>query len=86
MKKLTVNLSDKKRGACFRTIVSFALPKGKVWSAEGKVKGNTIYVGWDAKLGRVLSLIPFSGDIFLAGSYAVYKAVQAGKFMNRKLY
>lgn len=39
MKKLTSSLPNKKRGACFRTIVSFALPNGKVWSAEGKVKG-----------------------------------------------
>ena len=39
MKKLTVNLSDKERDACFRTIISFALPNGKVWSVEGKVKG-----------------------------------------------
>lgn len=39
MIKVSKELPNKKRGAYFRAIVSFALPEGKVWSVEGGVKG-----------------------------------------------
>lgn len=39
MKKLAKDLPQNNRTAYFRTVVSFALPSGKVWSEEGVVKG-----------------------------------------------
>ncbi len=46
MKKVAKELPDNNRNACFRAVISFALPNGKaglpadkVWSAEGTVKG-----------------------------------------------
>lgn len=39
MKKLAEKLPNRKRGAYFRTVISFALPTGKVWSAQGKIRG-----------------------------------------------
>jgi XTP/dITP diphosphohydrolase len=37
--KVTKELPDNNREAYFKTVVSFALPDGKVWSKEGDVKG-----------------------------------------------
>ncbi|MDP3726734.1 MAG: non-canonical purine NTP pyrophosphatase [bacterium] len=39
MKKITKELPDNNRKAFFRTVISFALPNGKVWSVEGEVEG-----------------------------------------------
>jgi len=39
MKKIAKELPDTNRKAKFVTVVSFALPNGKVWSAKGIVKG-----------------------------------------------
>ncbi len=39
MKKISKKLPDKNRLAYFRTVVSFALPNGKVFSEEGEVEG-----------------------------------------------
>lgn len=39
MKKLAKELPDDKRGAHFKTVISFALPNGKVWSSKGTIKG-----------------------------------------------
>lgn len=39
MEKIAKQLPENKRLACFKTIVSFALPTGKVWSSYGEVKG-----------------------------------------------
>ena len=39
MKKVALKLPENNREAFFRTVVSFALPNGKVWSAGGEVKG-----------------------------------------------
>lgn len=39
LKGIAKELPDNNREAYFRTVVSFALPDGKVWSEEGDVKG-----------------------------------------------
>lgn len=39
MMKISESLPDNNRTAYFRTVVSFALPNGKVWSVKGEVKG-----------------------------------------------
>jgi XTP/dITP diphosphohydrolase len=39
MLKLAKDLPDDKRRAIFKTVVSFALPNGKVWSAKGEIEG-----------------------------------------------
>jgi inosine/xanthosine triphosphate pyrophosphatase family protein len=39
MKKVARDLPDNNREAFFRTVVTLALPDGKVWSSEGEVKG-----------------------------------------------
>ncbi|MBI2031377.1 MAG: non-canonical purine NTP pyrophosphatase [Candidatus Levybacteria bacterium] len=39
MKKLSLKISDNKREAFFKTVISFALPNGQVWSSYGQVKG-----------------------------------------------
>lgn len=39
MKKLAKELPGNNRKAYFKTVVSFSLPSGKVWSAEGEVEG-----------------------------------------------
>lgn len=44
--------------------------------AEGKIKGSKVFVGFDAKLGRVLAqTIPGWRKIFFLGSSALYKGV-----------
>jgi len=37
--KLTKEISEDRRGAIFKAIISFALPNGKVWNAQGNVRG-----------------------------------------------
>lgn len=39
MIKVAAELPDDNREAYFKTIISFALPKGNVWSVKGEVKG-----------------------------------------------
>lgn len=39
MIEVAKGLPDANRHATFRAVISFALPSGKVWSVEGKVKG-----------------------------------------------
>ncbi len=39
MKKVAKELPERNRTAYFRTVVSFALPNGKVWSKTGQIKG-----------------------------------------------
>lgn len=39
MLEVAKNLPDNNRKAIFRAVVSLALPNGKVWSKEGKIKG-----------------------------------------------
>jgi XTP/dITP diphosphohydrolase len=39
MLKLAKELPDNKRKAVFKTVISFALPSGKVWSKAGEVEG-----------------------------------------------
>lgn len=39
LKKVAKDLPKNKRDALFRAVVSFALPDGKTWSAEGLIKG-----------------------------------------------
>jgi len=39
MKEVMKKLSNEKREAFFKTVVSFALPTGEVWSFPGEVKG-----------------------------------------------
>ncbi len=39
MLKLAKDLPDDKRKTVFKTVISFALPNGQVWSADGKVEG-----------------------------------------------
>lgn len=56
-KKLPAN----KRKAMFRTVVSFALPDGRVWSAEGKVEG----IITEKPYVRKLKGYPFRSFFFL---------------------
>ncbi len=39
MRQIAKELPDSNRNALFRSVVSFALPDGQVWSVEGSVKG-----------------------------------------------
>lgn len=39
MLKLAKDLPEDKRRAIFKTVISFALPNGKVWSVDGEVEG-----------------------------------------------
>lgn len=39
MQKVTRELPDNNRQAFFKTVVSLALPNGKVWSCKGEIKG-----------------------------------------------
>ena len=39
MKKIALELSDSNRRAIFCTVVSLALPNGRVWCADGKIEG-----------------------------------------------
>lgn len=39
MSNVSKNLTDDNRKAFFRTVISFALPNGKVWSVDGQVEG-----------------------------------------------
>lgn len=39
LKKIAQELPDTKREARFKTVISFAMPSGEVWSAQGEVKG-----------------------------------------------
>lgn len=39
MIKVTKELSDNNRKAFFKTVISFALPSGKVWSVTGEIEG-----------------------------------------------
>lgn len=55
--------------------------------AEGKINKTPVYVGFDAKLGYFLFLLPFlyrADLIFLAGSYSVYKIAELGRFLKKK--
>lgn len=56
--------------------------------AEGQADTTTVFVGFDAKLGRTLFLLPFlyrADLIFLAGSYSAYKMIEFGRFLKRKV-
>ncbi len=39
MTKLALELPDNKRKAYFKTVISLALPSGKVWSVNGEIEG-----------------------------------------------
>lgn len=39
MAKIAKELPDNNRKAFFKTVLSFALPNGKVWSADGEIEG-----------------------------------------------
>ncbi len=39
LEKLTKDMPDDKREAVFKTVISFALSSGKIWSTQGSVKG-----------------------------------------------
>lgn len=40
MKQIAKDLPQSKKGAAFKTVVSFALPNGQVWSFKGQIKGE----------------------------------------------
>lgn len=55
--------------------------------AEGKVNATTVFVGFDAKLGRALFLLPFlyrADLLFFAISYFGYKIIEFGRFLKKK--
>lgn len=39
LEKLAKEIPTRQKGAIFKTVVSFALPNGKIWSAPSAVKG-----------------------------------------------
>lgn len=61
-------------------------------AAEGRIKGRTIYVGWDTKIGRALYFLtyPLAGyrldAFFFAGSTIFYQVARGINVLRRKVY
>jgi XTP/dITP diphosphohydrolase len=62
MLKVAKELPDNNREAFFRTVVSFALPDGKVWSVKGEVKGIIA----KKPLLKILKGYPYRSFFFLS--------------------
>jgi len=61
MKKVARELPDDNRVAFFKTVVSFALPDGRVWSEKGEVKGEIA----KKPMMRLLRGYPYRSFFFL---------------------
>lgn len=80
MLKLARELPVNNRNATFRTVVSFALPDGNVWSAEGKVEGIIA----EKPYVRKLKGYPFRSFFFLPQVNKYYFETELTKEEQRK--
>lgn len=80
MQKLARELPVRNRSATFRTVVSFALPNGEVWSAEGKVKGIIA----EKPYVRKFKGYPFRSFFFLPSLNKYYFETELTKEEQRK--
>lgn len=75
LRKIAKDLLDDNREAYFRTVISFALPDGKVWSSYGEVKGILA----KKPLGSILKGYPFRSFFFLPEINKFYHESQLSK-------
>ncbi len=75
LSKIAKELPDKNRDAYFRTVISLALPDGKVWSAEGEVKGVIV----KKPLKNILKGYPYRSFFFLPEINKFYHERQLSK-------
>ena len=81
MLKVSKALPESNRTATFRTVVSFALPNGKIWSVEGKVDG----VIAKKPLLKILKGYPYRSFFFLPKVNKFYHESELSK-KEQKLY
>jgi XTP/dITP diphosphohydrolase len=81
MLKVSKELPESNRRATFRTVVSFALPNGKIWSVEGKVDG----VIAKKPLLKILKGYPYRSFFFLPKVNKFYHESELSK-KEQKLY
>ncbi len=81
LSKVAKELPDNKRDAYFRTVISFALPDGKVWSVKDEVKG----VIAKKPLLKILKGYPYRSFFYLPEINKFYHESQLSK-EEQKLY
>ena len=79
MLKVSKKLPADNRKAVFKTIVSFAMPNGKVWSVEGKVEG----VISEKPLLKILKGYPYRSFFFLPKINKFYHESELSKKEQR---
>lgn len=81
MKKVARKLPDNNRKAYFKTVVSFAIPSGKVWSVQGEVEGIIA----KKPLLKVLKGYPYRSFFYLPKINKFYHESQLSK-EEEKIY
>jgi XTP/dITP diphosphohydrolase len=81
MLKISKELPEDNRNAIFRTVVSFAMPNGKVWSVEGKVEGIIA----KKPLLKILKGYPYRSFFFLPKLNKFYHESELSK-KEQRLY
>ena len=81
MLKISKSLPEDNRKAVFRTVVSFAMPDGKVWSVEGEVEG----VIAKKPLLKILKGYPYRSFFFLPKLNKFYHESELSK-KEQRLY
>jgi XTP/dITP diphosphohydrolase len=81
MLKVSKELPEDNRKAVFKTIVSFALPDGKIWSIEGKVEGIIA----KKPLPKILKGYPYRSFFFLPKLNKFYHESELSK-KEQRLY
>jgi XTP/dITP diphosphohydrolase len=81
MLKVSKVLPKNNRKAVFRTVVSFAMPYGKVWSVEGKVEG----IISEKPLLKILRGYPYRSFFFIPKINKFYHESQLSK-KEQRLY
>lgn len=79
MLKISKELPDNNRKAVFRTVVSFAMPTGKIWSVEGKVEG----IISKKPLLKILKGYPYRSFFFLPKINKFYHESELSKKEER---
>lgn len=79
MLKIAKELPKDNRKATFRTVVSFALPNGKVWSVEGKVEG----IISEKPLLKILKGYPYRSFFFIPKINKFYHESELSKNEQR---
>jgi XTP/dITP diphosphohydrolase len=79
MLKISKKLPENNRKAVFRTIVSFALQNGRVWSVEGKVEG----IISKKPLLKILKGYPYRSFFFLPKVNKFYHESELSKAEQR---